>query len=311
MTKITDLIGIKYPIFQGGMAWVADFHIAAAVSNAGGLGIIGCGGADENWIRDQIHKCRELTDKPFGVNVMLMNPRAPQIAEVLAEEKVAVVTTGAGSAGKFIPMWKEAGIIVIPVVPSVAMAKKMEKDGADAVIAEGTESGGHVGELTTMCLVPQVIDAVSIPVIAAGGIADGRGVAAAFVMGAEAVQCGTVFCASEEVNIHQNYKDMIIKAKDRSTQVTGRKAGAPVRQIKNQLTKKFQELEDRNASFEEIESLGVGALRRAVVDGDLDNGTFMAGQIAGMITEIKPAKQIIEEMFTEANKILSAAAPVC
>ncbi|MCQ2504578.1 MAG: enoyl-[acyl-carrier-protein] reductase FabK [Saccharofermentans sp.] len=311
MTKITDMIGIKYPIFQGGMAWVADHHIAAAVSNAGGLGIIGCGGADENWIRDQIHKCRELTDKPFGVNVMLMNPRAPQIAEVLAEEKVAVVTTGAGSAGKFIPMWKEAGIIVVPVVPSVAMAKKMEKDGADAVIAEGTESGGHVGELTTMCLVPQVIDAVSIPVIAAGGIADGRGVAAAFAMGAEAVQCGTVFCASEEVNIHQNYKDMIIKAKDRSTQVTGRKAGAPVRQIKNQLTKKFQELEDRNASFEEIESLGVGALRRAVVDGDLDNGTFMAGQIAGMITEIKPAKQIIEEMFEQANKILSAAGPVC
>ena len=204
MTKITDMIGIKYPIFQGGMAWVADYHIAAAVSNAGGLGIIGCGGADENWIRDQIHKCRELTDKPFGVNVMLMNPRAPQIAEVLAEEKVKVVTTGAGSAGKFIPMWKEAGIIVIPVTAGVALAKKMEKDGADAVIAEGTESGGHVGEITTMALVPQVVDAVSIPVVAAGGIADGRGVAASFMLGAEAVQCGTVFCASEEVNIHQN-----------------------------------------------------------------------------------------------------------
>ncbi len=311
MTKLTEMIGIKYPLFQGGMAWVADHHIAAAVSNAGGLGIIGCGGADENWIRTQIQECRKLTDKPFGVNVMLMNPRAPQIAEVLAEEKVAVVTTGAGSAGKFIPMWKEAGIIVIPVVPSVALAKKMEKDGADAVIAEGTESGGHVGELTTMALVPQVVDAVNIPVIAAGGIADGRGVAASFMLGACGVQCGTVFCASEEVNIHQNYKDMIIKAKDRSTQVTGRSAGAPVRQIKNKLTKKFEELEKRNASFEEMESLGVGALRKAVVDGDIDNGTFMAGQIAGMINEIRPVQAIIDDMFAEANKLLSGAGPVC
>lgn len=311
MTKITEMIGIKYPLFQGGMAWVADYHIAAAVSNAGGLGIIGCGGADENWIREQIHECRKHTDKPFGVNVMLMNPRAPQIAEVLAQEKVSVVTTGAGSAAKFIPMWKEAGIIVIPVVPSVAMAKKMEKDGADAVIAEGTESGGHVGELTTMALVPQVVDAVSIPVIAAGGIADGRGVAASFMLGACGVQCGTVFCASEEVNIHQNYKDMIIKAKDTSTKVTGRKAGAPVRQIRNQLTTKFQELEDRNASFDEIESLGVGALRRAVVDGDVKNGTFMAGQISGMIKEIRPVKAIIEDMFTQANKLLGEAGPVC
>lgn len=310
-TIITELLGIKYPIFQGGMAWVADYHIAAAVSNAGGLGIIGCGGADENWIREQIHKCRELTDKPFGVNVMLMNPRAPEIAQVLAEEKVKVVTTGAGSAGKFIPMWKEAGIIVIPVVPSVAMAKKMEKDGADAVIAEGTESGGHVGELTTMALVPQVVDAVNIPVIAAGGIADGRGVAASFMLGAVGVQCGTVFCASEEVNIHQNYKDMIIKAKDTSTKVTGRKAGAPVRQIRNQLTAKFLELEGRNASFEELESLGVGALRKAVVDGDTKNGTFMAGQIAGMVNEIRPVKVIIEDMFTQANKLLSEAGPVC
>ena len=311
MTKLTEMIGIKYPLFQGGMAWVADHHIAAAVSNAGGLGIIGCGGADENWIRTQIQECRKLTDKPFGVNVMLMNPRAPQIAEVLAEEKVAVVTTGAGSAGKFIPMWKEAGIIVIPVVPSVALAKKMEKDGADAVIAEGTESGGHVGELTTMALVPQVVDAVNIPVIAAGGIADGRGVAASFMLGACGVQCGTVFCASEEVNIHQNYKDMIIKAKDRSTQVTGRNAGAPVRQIKNKLTKKFEELEKRNASFEEMESLGVGALRKAVVEGDIDNGTFMAGQIAGMINEIRPVQAIIDDMFAEANKLLSGAGPVC
>ena len=311
MTTIAEILGIKYPLFQGGMAWVADHHIAAAVSEAGGLGIIGVGGADENWLRTQIQEIRKLTDKPFGVNLMLMNPRADEIAKVIAEEHVKVVTTGAGSAQKYIPMWKEAGCFVCPVVPSVAMAKKMERDGADAVIAEGTESGGHVGELTTMALVPQVVDAVNIPVLAAGGIADGRGVAASFMLGAIGVQCGTVFCASEEVNIHQNYKDMIIKAKDTSTKVTGRKAGAPVRQIRNQLTSKFQELEDRNASFEEMESLGVGALRKAVVDGDTKNGTFMAGQIAGMVNEIKPAAQIVEEMFTEANKLLGAASPVC
>ncbi len=304
MTKITDLIGIKYPIFQGGMAWVADYHIAAAVSNAGGLGIIGVGGADEVWLKDQIAKIRELTDKPFGVNLMLMNPRAEQIAQVIAEEKVKVVTTGAGSAGKYIPMWKEAGCIVIPVVAGVALAKKMERDGADAVIAEGTESGGHVGEATTMALVPQVVDAVNIPVIAAGGIADGRGVAAAFMLGAEGVQCGTVFCASEEVNIHQNYKDMILKAKDSSTRVTGRSAGAPVRQIRNQLTNEFIKLEEAHASFEEIEGLGVGALRKAVVEGDVKNGTFMAGQIAGMVNEIRPAKDIIESMFAQADELM-------
>ena len=307
MTKITDMIGIKYPIFQGGMAWVADYHIAAAVSNAGGLGIIGCGGADENWIRDQIHKCRELTDKPFGVNVMLMNPRAPQIAEVLAEEKVKVVTTGAGSAGKFIPMWKEAGIIVIPVVPSVALAKKMEKDGADAVIAEGTESGGHVGEITTMALVPQVVDAVSIPVVAAGGIADGRGVAASFMLGAEAVQCGTVFCASEEVNIHQNYKEMIIKAKDTSTRVTGRAAGAPVRQIRNQLTAKYLELEEAHASFEELEALGAGALRMAAKEGSEEKGCFMSGQSAALVHKIEPAAEIIRSVVDEAEPLLKGA----
>ncbi|MCQ2528333.1 MAG: enoyl-[acyl-carrier-protein] reductase FabK [Saccharofermentans sp.] len=311
MATIAEILGIKYPLFQGGMAWVADHHIAAAVSEAGGLGIIGVGGADENWLRTQIQEIRKLTDKPFGVNLMLMNPRADEIAKVIAEEKVKVVTTGAGSAQKYIPMWKEAGCFVVPVVPSVAMAKKMERDGADAVIAEGTESGGHVGELTTMALVPQVIDAVNIPVLAAGGIADGRGVAASFMLGACGVQCGTVFCASEEVNIHQNYKDMIIKAKDTSTKVTGRKAGAPVRQIRNQLTAKFQELEDRNAGFEEMEALGVGALRKAVVDGDTKNGTFMAGQIAGMVNEIKPAKTIIEDMFAQANEILGNAKPVC
>jgi enoyl-[acyl-carrier protein] reductase II len=311
MTRITDLIGIKYPIIQGGMAWVADYHIAAAVSNAGGLGLIGCGGADEVWVRDQIHKCREATDKPFGVNLMLMNPRAPQIAEVLAEEKVKVVTTGAGSPEKYMEMWKNAGIIVIPVIASVAYAIRMERCGADAVVAEGTESGGHIGEATTMTLVPQVVDAVKIPVVAAGGIADGRGVTAAFMLGAEAVQCGTVLCACDEANIHQNYKDMIIKAKDSSTRVTGRSAGAPVRQIRNQLTNEFIKLEEAHASFEEIEALGVGALRKAVIDGDTKGGTFMAGQIAGMVNEIRPVKDIIETMMNDANKLLKNAKEIC
>ena len=304
MTRITDLIGIKYPIIQGGMAWVADYHIAAAVSNAGGLGLIGCGGADENWVRDQIHKCREATDKPFGVNLMLMNPRAPQIAEVLAEEKVKVVTTGAGSPEKYMEMWKKAGIIVIPVIASVAYAIRMERCGADAVVAEGTESGGHIGEATTMTLVPQVVDAVQIPVVAAGGIADGRGVAAAFMLGAEAVQCGTVFCACDEANIHQNYKDMILKANDTSTKVTGRSTGHPVRQIRNQLTKKYLELEAKGAGLDELEQFTVGSLRRAVVDGDTKEGTFMAGQISGMIKEQRSAAKIIEDMFSQADELL-------
>ena len=289
MNTIADILGLKYPLFQGGMAWVADWHIAAAVSEAGGLGIIGVGGADENWLRSQIAEIRKVTDKPFGVNLMLMNPRADEIAKVIAE----------------------AGCFIVPVVPSVALAKKMERDGADAVIAEGTESGGHVGELTTMALVPQVVDAVSIPVLAAGGIADGRGVAASFMLGAVGVQCGTVFLASEEVNIHQNYKDMVIKAKDTSTKVTGRSSGAPVRQIRNQLTAKYLELEERHASFEEMEALGAGSLRKAVVDGDTKEGTFMAGQISGMIKEIKPVKTIIDEMFDEANKLMGQAKPVC
>ena len=293
MTRITDLIGIKYPIFQGGMAWVADWHIAAAVSEAGGLGIIGVGGADENWLRDQIKKCREATDKPFGVNLMLMNPRAPEIAKVIAEEKVKVVTTGAGSPEKYMDMWKEAGIIVVPVTAGVALAKRMEQCGADAVIAEGTESGGHIGEATTMTLVPQVVDAVSIPVIAAGGIADGRGVAAAFMLGAEGVQCGTVFCACDEVNVHQNYKDMVIKAKDH-----------PVRQIRNALSNKYLEMEQSGVTFEELEGLTVGSLRKAVVEGDIKEGTFMAGQIAGLVKEVRPAKVIIESMFEQADKLL-------
>jgi len=310
MTRITDLVGIKYPLFQGGMAWVADYHIAAAVSEAGGLGIIGCGGADEVWVRDQIHKIREITDKPFGVNLMLMNPKAPEIAAVLAEEKVKVVTTGAGSPEKYMPMWKEAGIIVIPVIASVAYAKRMEQCGADAVVAEGTESGGHIGEATTMVLVPQVVDAVNIPVIAAGGIADGRGVAAAFMLGAEGVQCGTVFCAAEEANIHQNYKDMVLKATDISTKVTGRSTGHPVRQIRNQLTKKYLELEAKGAGLDELEQFTVGSLRRAVVDGDTKTGTFMAGQIAGLVNEQRPAKVIIESMFEQANELLKNAKEV-
>ena len=273
MTRITDLVGIKYPIFQGGMAWVADWHIAAAVSEAGGLGIIGVGGADENWLRDQIKKCREATDKPFGVNLMLMNPRAPEIAKVIAEEKVKVVTTGAGSPEKYMEMWKEAGIIVVPVVAGVALAKRMQQCGADAVIA-------------------------------AGGIADGRGVAASFMLGAEGVQCGTVFCACEEVNVHQNYKDMVIKAKDNSTRVTGRSYGHPVRQIRNALSNKYLEMEQSGVTFEELEGLTVGSLRKAVVEGDTKEGTFMAGQIAGLVNEIRPAKVIIESMFDQADKLL-------
>ncbi|MCH4153923.1 MAG: enoyl-[acyl-carrier-protein] reductase FabK [Saccharofermentans sp.] len=304
MTRITDLLGIKYPIFQGGMAWVADYHIASAVSEAGGLGIIGVGGADEVWLKDQIAKCREVTDKPFGVNLMLMNPRADAIAEVIAQEKVKVVTTGAGSPEKYMKMWKDAGIIVIPVIASVAYAKRMERCGADAVVAEGTESGGHIGEATTMVLVPQVADAVSIPVVAAGGIADGRGVAASFMLGAEAVQCGTVFCASDEVHIHQNYKDMVLKANDTSTKVTGRSTGHPVRQIRNRLTSKYLELEAQGAGLEELEKFTVGSLRRAVVDGDTKEGTFMAGQIAGMVNEQRPVKTIIEQMFVKADELV-------
>ncbi len=303
-TKITKLLGIKYPIIQGGMAWVADYNLAAAVSNAGGLGLIGAGGMDEEMVREQIRKAKALTDKPFGVNIMLMNPRAEQIAKVLVEEGVKVVTTGAGSPEKFMPMWKEAGMIVIPVIASVAYAKRMERCGADAIVVEGTEAGGHIGEATTMSLVPQVVDSVEIPVIAAGGIADGRGFAAAMMLGAEGVQMGTVFLAADETNIHQNYKDFVIRAKDIDSKVTGRSTGHPVRTLRNQMTQKYLKLEAEGATFDELEQLTLGGLKRAVVDGDMVMGSAMAGQIAGLVKEQRSCKQILEDVMSLAEKLL-------
>ena len=303
-TEITELLGIEYPIIQGGMAWVADYHLAAAVSEAGGLGIIGAGGMDAEMVRNQVREVKKLTNKPFGVNVMLMNPHAPEIAKMLVEEDVKVVTTGAGSPEKFMPMWKEAGIKVIPVIASVAYAKRMEKVGADAVVAEGTESGGHIGEATTMTLVPQVVDAVNIPVIAAGGIADGRGFAAAFMLGAKAVQMGTVFICAEETNVHQNYKDFVMKAKDIDSKVTGRSTGHPVRILRNQMVTEYLKMESEGASLDELEQLTLGALRKAVVDGDTKMGSVMAGQISGLVKEQRTCKQIIEDIMTEGEKLL-------
>ena len=303
-TEITELLGIEYPIIQGGMAWVADYHLAAAVSEAGGLGIIGAGGMDAEMVRNQVREVKKLTNMPFGVNVMLMNPHAPEIAKMLVEEDVKVVTTGAGSPEKFMPMWKEAGIKVIPVIASVAYAKRMEKVGADAVVAEGTESGGHIGEATTMTLVPQVVDAVNIPVIAAGGIADGRGFAAAFMLGAKAVQMGTVFICAEETNVHQNYKDFVMKAKDIDSKVTGRSTGHPVRILRNQMVTEYLKMESEGASLDELEQLTLGALRKAVVDGDTKMGSVMAGQISGLVKEQRTCKQIIEDIMTEGEKLL-------
>lgn len=297
MNKVCELLKTKYPLIQGGMANIATAQLASAVSNAGGLGLIGAGGNDEEWVREEIRKCRQLTDKPFGVNIMLMSPHASKIAQVVIEEKVAVVTTGAGNPNPYIPAWKEAGIVVIPVVPSVALAKRVENAGADAVVVEGTESGGHVGELTTLALVPQVVDAVKIPVIAAGGIADRRGVLAVFALGASGIQVGTVLLASEECPIHENYKRMVIEAKDTDTIVTGRNVGAPVRVLKNPMAKEYVRLANSGASFEELEKLTLGSLRRAVFEGDLEKGSFMAGQISGLIKEVKPVKTIIEELF--------------
>lgn len=295
-TSLCEVLGIKYPILQGGMAWVATAELAAAVSNAGGLGIIGAGNAPGDYVRTQIRKAKELTDKPFGVNIMLLSPFVDEVIDVAYEERVPVITTGAGNPGKYITRFKEIGTKVIPVVPAVALAIKMEQEGADAVIAEGTESGGHIGELTTMALVPQVVDAVKIPVIAAGGIADGRGVVSALALGAKGIQMGTVFVCASECTAHENYKLAIIKAGDRGTAVTGRITGHPVRILKNKLAREFEKLEKAGASVEEYEKLGVGRLRAAVIDGDADYGSVMAGQISGLVKEIKPAKDIIEDI---------------
>lgn len=303
-TRVTELLDLEYPIIQGGMAWVAEYHLASAVSNAGGLGIIGAGGASADFVREQIKKTKEKTDRPFGVNVMLMNPQADEIARVIADEGVKVVTTGAGNSGKYIPMWKEAGVKVIPVVASVAMAKMMERAGADAVIAEGMESGGHIGSATTMALVPQVVDAVEIPVIAAGGIADGRGLAAAMMLGAEAVQMGTRFVVANESIVHNNYKEKVIKAKDIDSVVTGMTHGHPVRAIRNRMTREYLRLEKEGADFMELEKLTLGALRKAVVDGDAENGTLMAGQIAGLVGKQQPCAEIITEIVNQAKELL-------
>ncbi len=303
-TKITELLGIEYPIIQGGMAWVAEHHLAAAVSEAGGLGLIGAANAPADVVRGEIRKAKELTKKPFGVNIMLMSPHADEIAKVVVEEGVKVVTTGAGNPGKYMKMWKEAEIKVIPVVASVALARMMEKAGADAVVAEGTESGGHIGETTTMALVPQVVDAVSIPVIAAGGIGDGRGIAAAFMLGAEAVQMGTRFLVAKESVVHANYKERVLKAKDIDSAVTGRSHGHPVRSLRNQMTREYGKLEAEGKSFEELEYLTLGALRKAVVEGDVTNGTVMAGQIAGMISKEQTCSEMIEEMMEQTMKLL-------
>ena len=302
---ICNLIGIQYPIFQGGMAWVSESNLAAAVSNAGGLGIIAGANAPASHIREEIRKTKKLTDKPFGLNIMLLSDNADELADKAIEEGVKVITTGAGKPGKYIEKWKNAGIIVIPVVASVALAKRMERSGVDAVIAEGCESGGHVGKLTTIVLLPQVCDAVNIPVIGAGGIADGRGIAAAFTLGASAVRVGTRFLASEECQIHQNYKNAVVKAKDIDTVVTGRSTGHPVQVIKNKLAKEYLKLENNNVNIEELEELGKGALKKAVIDGDIDNGSLMAGQISGMVNKIQSVKEIIEEMFAQYNEIIN------
>ncbi len=304
-TRITELLGCEYPIIQGGMAWVAEHTLAAAVSNAGGIGLIAGGSAPIDYLRDQIRKCKEKTDKPFGVNIMLMSPNAEDLAQLCIDEKVAVVTTGAGNPGKFIPAWKEAGIKVIPVIPSVALARRMERAGADAVVAEGTESGGHIGENTTMCLVPQVVDALEIPVIAAGGIADGRGIAASFMLGAEGVQIGTRFLAAEECQIHPTFKELVVKAKDTDSVVTGRYTGHPCRNIKTKFSKKLAGGEkDGSLTPEQFEEITLGSLRKAVVDGNVEEGSFLCGAIAGMVNDVKPCAEIIKEMAEQAEKLL-------
>ena len=306
-TPICDLLGIQYPIFQGGMAWIADADLAAAVSNGGGLGIIAAGNAPADYVRQQVQKAQSLTDKPFGVNVMLMSPSADEVAQVLAEEKVPVVTTGAGNPSKYMGIWQEAGIKVIPVVPSANMGKLMERCGATAVIAEGGESGGHIGEINTMPLVPQVVDAVSIPVLAAGGIGDGRGIAAAFMLGAVGVQVGTRFLVAKECNVHQNYKNKVLKAKDTDTITTGKRLGHPVRSLKTPFSRGYAKEEYSTISDDDLEALAVGALRLAAVEGDEKRGCFLCGEIAGMVKKEQPAAEIIAEMFAQAEEVLKGA----
>ena len=301
---ITKLLGIKYPVFQGGMAQIARHELASAVSNAGGLGIIASGGMSIEQIREEIVNCKKHTDKPFAVNLMLMMHNIDEIIDVVIEEGVGIVTTGAGTPRKYMPKLKEAGIKVIPVIPSVKAAKKMEELGCDAVVVEGMEAGGHVGESTTMALLPQVPSAVNIPVIAAGGIADGRGVAAAYCLGASGVQMGTVFLATEECPVSENYKNAILEAVDTSTTLTGTKFGAPVRGIKNELTKRYHELEEKSSTLMELEELTLGSLRKAAYEGDVENGSIMSGQIAGLVNEIRPVKDVIEGIFEEAQKVL-------
>lgn len=303
-TRVTELLGIKVPIIQGGMAWVAEYHLAAAVSEAGGLGLIGAASAPADWVREQIRQARELTKKPIGVNIMLMSPYADDVAKVIVEEQVEVVTTGAGSPEKYMEMWKSAGVKVIPVIASVAMAKRMERCGADAIVAEGTEAGGHIGENTTMVLIPQIVDAVNIPVIAAGGIADGRGIAATFMLGAEGVQLGTSFVVTDECQVHDNYKDSILKARDIDSRVTGRTTGHPVRALRNQMTKVYLEKEKEGASFEELEQLTLGGLRKAVVDGDVKNGSVMAGQIAGLVKERMSCAELVSKLVKETDDLI-------
>ena len=304
-TRITELLGCEYPLIQGGMAWIAEHTLASAVSNAGGVGLIAGGSAPIDYLRDQIRTCKTETDKPFGVNIMLMSPNADDLAQLVIDEDVKIVTTGAGNPGKYMAAWKQAGIKVIPVVATVALAKRMEKAGADAVVAEGTESGGHIGENTTMCLVPQVVDAVEIPVIAAGGIADGRGVAASFMLGAEGVQIGTRFLASEECQINPTFKELVLKAKDTDNVVTGRTTGHPCRNIKTKFSKMLAKGEnDGTLTPEKFEEITLGSLRKAVEDGNVEEGSFLCGLIAGMINEVKPCSEIVKEIMEQAEKLL-------
>ena len=304
-TAICDLFGIKYPIIQGGMAHVATAELVSAVSNAGGLGIIGAGASEPDWVREQIRLTRKQTDKPFGVNILLISPFAAQVIDLVLEEKVAMVTTGAGNPGPYIPRFKEAGIKVMPVVASVALARRLERAGADAFVAEGMESGGEIGQITTMALVPQVVDAVKLPVVAAGGIADGRGLVAALALGAHGVQMGTRFVTSEECIAHPAYKQAVLDASDRSTVISGQSTGYPIRALENKLIHEFWEKEKSGISIDELMEFGVGKVRLGLIEGDLENGTLLAGQIAGMIREIKPVKAIIDDMMAEAEAIIT------